>query len=26
VLARMLHAWDVPDRTEAHQVDYVITT
>ena len=25
VLERMLHAWDVPDRTEAHQVDYVIT-
>jgi predicted kinase len=26
VLVRMLHSWDVPDRTEAHQVDYVITT
>ena len=25
VVERMLHAWDVPDRTEAHQVDYVIT-
>jgi putative nucleotidyltransferase with HDIG domain len=24
VLARMLQAWDVPDRTEAHQVDYVL--
>lgn len=24
VLERMLHAWDVPDRTEAHEVDYVI--